>query len=45
MFDVAVVSAHEVYETEISASQCKVQVHHLDNAGGKFIPRRGILLW
>ena len=45
MFDVAVVNAHEVYETKISASQCKAQVHRLDNAGGEVIPCRGILLW
>lgn len=45
MFDGAVVDPHKAYESEISALQCKAQVHHLDNAGGEVIPCRGILLW
>jgi len=45
MFDIAVVDAHKVYESEISASQCKAQVHHVDNAAGEVTPCRGLLLW
>lgn len=40
-----VVDANRVYETEISVSQYKVQLHSLDNAGGEVTPSKGILLW
>lgn len=45
IFDVTVVDANRVYETEISVSQYKVQLHSLDNADGEVIPSKGILLW